>query len=291
VLRSADHSEKRETFNLTWDDVGAQDLWSGEGTSPVPINGLGLAYYVQAVVDDVKPDSPAAKGGLQPGDTISAVKYHTLDAKGAVEISRWKDVLAAQWSFVDRALQLMGPHAIEVRVNRGGQTIEATLESKPDESCPAVDRGLHFQYQTRIQQAHSVGEALEMGAHRTVRMVRGMYINLYAMAFGRVSAVQTMSGPITLGRLAYVIAGDSTYKLILLLALISINLAVVNFLPIPMLDGGHMMFLIYEGIVGRPPPDRVHFWLSMLGLAMVLSLMVFVIGLDLWRLAKMWFGW
>jgi regulator of sigma E protease len=292
VLRSVEHSEKRVTFDLTWDSVGAGDLGEGGSpTAPVAINGLGLGYSVQAVIDGVQPGSSAAAGGIQAGDAVEAVKFHTIDEDGQEKIGKWDDTKPGLWAFVDRVMQVNGPHIIDVRVNRNGTKIEATLTGTADPSCPVIDRGLIFLPEFRIQKAGDVGEALNMGVHRTVRMIKNMYINLYAMAFGRVSAVQTMSGPITLARLSYKIAGESNYKLLLLLALISINLAVVNFLPIPMLDGGHMMFLIYEGIVGRPPPDRVHFWLSMLGLAMVLSLMVFVIGLDLWRLAKMWFGW
>ena len=178
----------------------------------------------------------------------------------------------------DRVLQAIDPHTIEIRVNRGGQKIEAKITGAADANCPVIDRGLSLKQEVRIQKAGDIGEAAVMGVNRTVRMIKTMYINLYAMAFGRVSVLQTISGPITLGRMAYLIAGESSYKLLLMLALISINLAVVNFLPIPMLDGGHMMFLLYEGIVGRPPPDRVHFWLSMLGLAMVLTLMTFVMA-------------
>jgi regulator of sigma E protease len=62
--------------------------------------------------------------------------------------------------------------------------------------------------------------------------------------------------------------------------MLSANLAVVNFLPIPVLDGGHMVFLIYEGIMGKPPSERVFVLLSYLGLAFILTLMLFVLGLD-----------
>jgi len=292
LLRNVGHSEKRVVVDLPWDRRSAADITNeGAATTPVAINGLGIAYQVQAVIDGVAPGSVAATAGMAPGDSVEAVKFITKDDDGNEKTSRWEDMKPGQWAYVDRVLQHREPHTIEVRINRNGQKIETKIAATADPSCPVIDRGLSFMPEYRIQKAADVGEALGMGVTRTVRMVKSMYINLYAMLFGRVSAIQTMSGPITLGRLAYKIAGESNYKLLLLLALISINLAVVNFLPIPMLDGGHMMFLIYEGIVGRPPPDRVHFWLSMLGLVCVLSLMAFVIGLDIWRLIKMWLGW
>ena len=64
------------------------------------------------------------------------------------------------------------------------------------------------------------------------------------------------------------------------LCLISANLAVVNMLPIPVLDGGHMIFLAYEGIRGKPPSEKVHVGLSYIGLILLLTLMVWVLGLD-----------
>ena len=110
-----------------------------------------------------------------------------------------------------------------------------------------------------------------------------MYLNLYSMIFGRVS-ITTMSGPIRLAQMSYILAGESTWKLLLLLAIISINLAVVNFLPIPVLDGGHMMFLLYEGVRRKPAPESVQAVLTYTGLGVILLMMTFVIGRDLWLL-------
>jgi regulator of sigma E protease len=69
--------------------------------------------------------------------------------------------------------------------------------------------------------------------------------------------------------------------LIFFLGYLSINLAVLNFLPIPLLDGGHMMFLLYEGLRGKPASERVLIAATYMGLAFVLSLMVFVLYLDI----------
>jgi regulator of sigma E protease len=93
-----------------------------------------------------------------------------------------------------------------------------------------------------------------------------------------------MAGPLTLARASYLLAGQDTWYLLLLMAMISINLAVVNFLPIPVLDGGHMMFLLYEAVRGKPAPESVQLALTYVGLGIVGCLMLFVIGLDIWRL-------
>jgi regulator of sigma E protease len=93
-----------------------------------------------------------------------------------------------------------------------------------------------------------------------------------------------MSGPISLARVSYILAGEDIWHLLIWMGLISINLAVVNFLPIPVLDGGHMVFLLYELVRGKPAPVGVQVALTYLGLATILGLMLFVIGLDIWRL-------
>ena len=122
-----------------------------------------------------------------------------------------------------------------------------------------------------------------MGFKRTQRTIRATYLNLYGMVTGRTS-ITMISGPITLARVSYLFAGQDTWLLIVLLGVISINLAVVNFLPIPVLDGGHMVFLAYEWIRGKPAPERVQEYLVYAGLLCVGSLMCLSIGMDIWRL-------
>jgi len=115
-----------------------------------------------------------------------------------------------------------------------------------------------------------------------VRFVRDTYRNLYSIVFGRVSA-KTMSGPITIATVSYRFAGEDFWQFLLFLGLISVNLAVVNFLPIPVLDGGHMVFLIYEKIRGKPASEHVRLVATYVGLLLILSLMAFVIYLDIKR--------
>ena len=78
-------------------------------------------------------------------------------------------------------------------------------------------------------------------------------------------------------------ASEGLPRLLIFLTLLSANLAVLNFLPIPVLDGGHMLFLAYEGIMGKPVNERVQMSLTMVGFSLLLCLMLFVFGLDLTR--------
>jgi len=90
-----------------------------------------------------------------------------------------------------------------------------------------------------------------------------------------------MAGPIGMGVQGFFIAQSGNFELLLFLGIISINLAVVNFLPIPILDGGHMVFLIYEKLRGRPPAEKVRAVATYIGLAMIGFLMLFVFYQDI----------
>lgn len=284
VLREVEHTEKRVEVVMEWDPSYRYEnsTATGPGT-PVPLNGLGLAYHVQAVVDGVTPNSPGATAGLQPDDKVLSVRFKGIDGKGKEVVGNWDDVLPHQWAFVDYKLQRQAPHQFDAKIERGGQTIEVSLNAVEDKTWPVVERGLELMPETRTQKADGIVDALQMGAQRTVRSVKMVYLGLYSMVFGRIS-VKMMSGPITLARASYIIAGEDIWHLLIWMGLISINLAVVNFLPIPVLDGGHMVFLIYEWIRGKPAPIPVQAALTYVGLALIGSMMLFVIGLDIWRL-------
>jgi regulator of sigma E protease len=255
--------------------------------SPIPLSGLGLAYWVDAAVDHVEPDSPAAKAGLQRGDLVTAVRFKSRDYDGSIKTGDWDEVKSHQWASVDEAFQSHPPHEMDLKVKRGDAEVEISLAGQKDEKWPTDDRGLLFQQDFRTQTATDIIDALNLGGRRTIRFIKVVYMNLYAMIFGRVSA-KTMSGPLTIANVSYRFAGEDFWQFLLFIGMISVNLAVVNFLPIPVLDGGHMVFLILEKILGRPVPERVFAFAMYLGLAMILSLMIFVITLDIRRL---FFGW
>src|SRR5205807_9015742 len=103
------------------------------------------------------------------------------------------------------------------------------------------------------------------------------------MASGNISFSKNASGPIDIAAVSYNIAGDSLPMFVLFIGMISVNLAVINFLPIPVLDGGHMVFLIYEKLRGRPAPETVRVAAPFVGVAFILSLMLFVTYLDVRR--------
>ena len=294
VLRDVEHTEKRVTLEpLTWDNSYRDDYPNTTGVnSPVPLGPLGLAYRVTTEVNAVEPNSPAAVAGVQAGDVIVESKFTVATFKlnsstkqydTETKEQKWEPVKLHQWAYVDYKLQNQAPHRISLKIDRNGKAEEVTLDAVPDTTWPVPMDGLFFKREEAEQKAGDLGEAMKFGVRRTIRAIKSTYQQLYGLIAGRIS-VKTMSGPITLARTSYIVAGEDWRILVLFCALISINLAVVNFLPIPVLDGGHMVFLIYEAVFRRPPPVGVQNALTILGLVCVMSLMLFTVGLDIWRL-------
>ena len=143
-----------------------------------------------------------------------------------------------------------------------------------------IDRGLVFEPVYRMVKAGSIA-----GAVRRVVRKAGEDLSLVYSFLGKLTSnaisPRLLGGPIEIAKQAGKSAEEGFGRLLLFLTMLSANLAVVNFLPIPVLDGGHMVFLLYELVRGKPPSDNVVAGLSYLGLALILTLMMFVFGIDL----------
>ena len=161
------------------------------------------------------------------------------------------------------------------------------VELEPGEWAEWVnpDRGFIFTTPEIVVQADSFGQAVSLGARETVDSVMRVYG--FLRRIGTRISPMGLGGPIAIATEAGHQAGRGFSELLIFLTMLSANLAVINFLPIPILDGGHMVFLLAEAVMRRPVSERVQLAFTYMGLALILSLMVFVFGLDLSRL----FSW
>ncbi|MEK6250112.1 MAG: site-2 protease family protein, partial [Planctomycetales bacterium] len=107
-----------------------------------------------------------------------------------------------------------------------------------------------------------------------------IFLTLRSLIRGDVS-IKNLQGPVGIANAAYKIASHGLGELLAFLGFLSVNLAVLNFLPIPILDGGHMVFLIWEGITGQKPSEKVVAMATWLGAMFILSLVVLVMYLDI----------
>jgi regulator of sigma E protease len=126
---------------------------------------------------------------------------------------------------------------------------------------------------------------MALGWHRTVTMMKQVLLTLKSLVTRRVSA-ENIGGPILLAQVTYAMFDLGWGRYLMILALISINLAVLNLLPIPVLDGGQIVLLCAEKARGRPLPQRLVGYFQLVGLVMILGLMVLAFRNDIARLLQ-----
>jgi regulator of sigma E protease len=232
-----------------------------------------LQPYRAPVVGQVVPGRPAARAGIQPGDTITAINGRP--------VTQWYDLL--------ELLQKSAGRPLAVEVGRAGRRLQYTITPYvdsipgPDGKPQAIGRiGVAVGSQFRSEPL-SLGQAVVEGWRGTVgastqivRTVRGLFS-------GRISR-REVGGPILIGQLAGESARMGLDAFLAFMALISINLAVLNLLPVPVLDGGQFLFLLAEAVVRRPLPLKLRERLTMVGLVLIVLLMGLAFSNDIRRL-------
>lgn len=258
--------------------------------SPVSIPELGVAYRVLNRVAAVIPDSPAEKAGVKAGDVVRSAVILPPEPIPAeyVEYGQRKGELEfgekqRNWPFLIHELQQLLPGTKVVLELDSKAKVELTVMDSPDWFNP--DRGFRLDSHRFIEGRDSWGSALRLGARETWESLTMVVGFIRKLADGSIS-VRGLGGPITIAGAAGRAASEGYAQLLLFLTVLGANLAVLNFLPIPMLDGGHMVFLLYEGIRGKPADERVQLALTYLGLAFLLGLMLLVFGLDLGLISR-----
>jgi regulator of sigma E protease len=259
---------------------------------PVASDSAGFAYDVTARVSHVIPGSPADQAGIRDGDVVRSVQF----VPSAEQQEAWKELRKelsmdetdtyelrsgkTRWPEVWSNLQDEFPAtSVKMIVERNGNQLEIEMAPVDSYNRFVRDRGIFFVPAEEIHRTSSWVEAFQLGIRETKDGIYHVKETLRLIFTGRI-AVTNLRGPATIAVVAGAEAMQSTARLLIFLTMLSANLAVLNFLPIPVLDGGHALFLLYEGIFRRPVDERVAVGLTMLGFTLLLGLMVFVIGMD-----------
>lgn len=276
----------------SWDDVVSEIVnrpesevrieLSDGATVVLPIHPDALEERIRAaqalqpfrtpVVGEVLPGRPAAEAGMLEGDTIVAINGKPVE----------------QWYETLELLQANPGQQLDIEVARGGRRhsldVVSYLDSIPgaDGKLQAVGRigvalGTGF-----ISEPMTPGEAVVAGWQATissstqvVRTVRGLFT-------GRISG-RSVGGPILIGQLAGESARLGLDTFLGFMALISINLAILNMLPIPVLDGGQFLFLLGEAVIRRPLPMKLRERLTTVGMVLIILLMGLAFSNDIRR--------
>jgi regulator of sigma E protease len=254
---------------------------------------LGVAFTIENQVVSVADGTPAAAGGMLPGDVIEQVQFLPASPEDA---DRERAIFGGEtiadlsespqgWLHVEQRIQLGLPETkVRLTYSRDDSRQETELMPANAPGWFVADRGLKLTTAEEVHKEPNWSRAWQLGLRETRESIRQVYFILFRLISGQMSATN-LGGPAAIATMAGMEAHAGIPRLLVFLTLLSANLAVINFLPIPVLDGGHAMFLLYEGIFRRPVNERVAFGLTMAGFCFILGLMLFVIGLDVWRLS------
>ncbi len=268
-----------------------QPLMEGE---PLSIPAIGAAFHTIPIVLAVEPGSPAALAEIKPGPLTKVQRIELVLSKEAEPDSEKNrnlvidldDAKSNNWCFVFWLMQELPQRTVKLTLNEGtdAKVVELTPQLDPSWPLPIV-QGLRMHPEEIRLHADTPGEVWLMATNYTRNSAISIYLTLRGLCTGQVP-LANLSGPLGIANAAVQIVKHSVPQFLMFLAFLSVNLAVLNFLPIPVLDGGHMVFLLWEAVTRRRPSERIVIGASYIGMAFLLSLMVFVIVLDIGRWFK-----
>ena len=262
---------------------------------PLAIDSLGIAIPMNLICESVEPGSPADKAGLKEGDELVSLEYVLSDEQKSDEVysSIKKDPIVdfvedtTSWAEVAGVLDsLEAGTEVKLNVKRGSEDKALTMRSVASDEFFQHKRGISLKSMQWHYKSDTWADAFRYGFYQVKNDATRVGKTLIKLIKGKISP-KNLGGPGTIAMAATSEATQSTSRLLLFLTFLSANLAIVNFLPIPILDGGHMLFLAYEGVFRRPVSERIQLVLTYAGLFMILALMLFVLFLDLGRFSDM----
>lgn len=229
-------------------------------------------YPFPPVADSVQPQTAAFEAGMQPGDVITAI-----DGTPIYAFNQLREVVGAS-----------DGKAMTLTVWRNGQTVETELAPRRmDIPLPeggfetrwliGLSGGLGFTPETRTP---GVIEALGIGGYQTWYVAKTSLSGIWHMVTGAISSCN-LRGPIGIAESSGAAASMGVESFIWFIAMLSVAVGLMNLFPIPVLDGGHLVFHAYEAVTGNPPSERALRVMMAAGLALLLSLMVYALTNDL----------
>lgn len=229
------------------------------------------AHPRPALVGSLTPGSAAMDGNLMVGDVITKVDGVAIETFDALR----EKVAASEGAELELEIWRAGEM---VAVNLSPRTMDLPLADGTFETryLIGITGDLLFSPQTEVP---GIGEAATYGVNQTYYIVKSSISGLYHMAVGAISSCN-LRGPIGIAQTSGAAASQGLTSFIWFIAVLSTAVGLLNLFPIPILDGGHLVFFAYEAVSGNPPGDRALRILMTVGLALIATLMIFAISND-----------
>lgn len=227
--------------------------------------------YTPADISNVVPGSAAERAGIKPGDVIKNIN--------GTDIERFEQVI--------RIVQFAPGGALAIVVDRGGKRVEISAVADVHEltdrfgNTRKVGRlGVSRSGGDMVMVKHNPAMAAWYAVSETATMTGNILDALWQIIAGTRST-EELGGPIRIAQMSGDMWASGLPNLLMFMAILSINLGLINLFPVPMLDGGHLLFYGFEAIRGKPLGERAQDFGFRIGVAMVLALMVFATWNDL----------
>lgn len=232
---------------------------------------LGIGPFVAAEVGSLVPGYPAADAGLQTGDRIVAINDTAISSWGDMT-----DIINASPEKLLTITVLRGNEKQEIQITPRADTVRD--ETGNEKTVGRIGIGLPIDYVK-----YSFFPAILKGFNDSIFWARMNITGFIRVISGKDSARDSLAGPIAIVKMAGDTAKQSFLSLIPMIAVLSVVLAMINILPIPALDGGHLAIILIEGIRKKPLSVKTKMVVQQIGMAFLLILMIFVFYNDIAR--------
>jgi regulator of sigma E protease len=252
-------------------DVGVRVLVDKRGNE-TPFGDLGAGPFVPPVVGRVVAKSAAAEAGLVPGDVFLKIQGRPIET----------------FADVQKIVSENAEVPLEFVVRRGGADValvvtpkrQLSKEKDKDGSAKKLGGVIGVAPQAAFRKQHGVFDAFVQAVRETYGLTVSTFTAVGQMIAGTRST-RDLSGPLRIAEISGDMAQTGLYQYVWFLGVLSLSLCIINLLPVPMLDGGHLLFYGFEALRGKPLGQRAQEYGFRIGLALVITLMVFATWNDL----------
>ncbi len=247
------------------------DQWQVDSARPEVMHSLGIYHFLEfSEFGGVKSGGAADKAGIVAGD-------HLISIDG---------IKADLWHEMAKILVISAGKEVKIEIRRNGELIliPVVIGSQVIDGKTIGLLGVERDFKPfLIKQEYGVIESFGKAVDKTYAMIE-LTTRVFTKLFSGEISVKSLSGPVSIAKGAGQSADIGLISFLLFVAAISVNLGFINLLPIPMLDGGHLLYFVIELVKGKPLAERTQEFGLQVGMMMVFALMAFAIFNDFSRI-------